>query len=265
MLLGAHVDDHDPITQCLQRGVSIGQISLGDPQSWKGPVFNYPGGAEALRDDATEAGITFYVHSPFVINLASTNNRIRIPSRQLLQKHLNAAASINAAGLVVHGGHVVAGDDPETGFDNWRKAIDGLDPVVPVLIENTAGGANAMARTEERLAGLWQAISTSANIDQVGFCLDTCHAHAAGLEPDGLVERIIAITGRIDLVHANDSRDGFGSGADRHANFGQGQLDLDLAAQTLTSVDAPLIIETPGPLEAHLRDLAWLRSLTAVA
>ena len=37
-----------------------------------------------------------------------------------------------------------------------------------------------------------------------------------------MVERVLAITGRIDLVHCNDSRDAFGSGADRHANLGDG-------------------------------------------
>ena len=37
-----------------------------------------------------------------------------------------------------------------------------------------------------------------------------------------MVDRVKAITGRIDLVHLNDSRDAFGSGADRHANIGHG-------------------------------------------
>ena len=41
---------------------------------------------------AQEAGVTVMVHSPFVINLASLNNRIRIPGRKLLQQHLTAAA-----------------------------------------------------------------------------------------------------------------------------------------------------------------------------
>ncbi len=111
------------------------------------------------------------------------------------------------------------------GFDNWRKAIDGLTIDVPLLIENTAGGANAMARSLERIAQLWDAISSSANADRVGFCLDTCHAHAGGNQLSGLVDKIKGITGRIDLVHGNDSRDAFDSGADRHANLGGGFCD----------------------------------------
>ena len=166
------------------------------------------------------------MHAPYVLNVATTNNRIRIPSRKLLQQHLDAAAEIGATGVIVHGGHVLKNDDPAVGFDNWRKCIEGLEMPVPLLIENTAGGDNAMARRLERIARLWDAVG-AARVATVGFCLDTCHAHAGGVELVALVERVMAITGRIDLVHANDSRDAFDSGADRHANFGEGEIDPD--------------------------------------
>ncbi|MEZ5088152.1 MAG: TIM barrel protein, partial [Tessaracoccus sp.] len=162
-------------------------------------------------------------------------------------------------GVVVHGGHVTANDDPEKGFENWRKCIDGLKIEVPLLIENTAGGNKAMARYEESIAQLWDAISGSPNIDQVGFCLDTCHAHAAGLDLVGIAERIKAITGRIDLIHCNDSRDAANSGRDRHANLGQGFADVDAIAELVKTAGAPVVLETPGGVEDRLADLAWLR------
>ena len=258
--MGAHVDSTDPIAEAIERGANASQFFLGDPQGWKGPKVAYAAGAEALRADAEEAGVALYVHAPYVLNVATTNNRIRIPSRQQLQKQLTMAADIGASGLIVHGGHVLAADDPEVGFTNWRKAVDGLSIDVPLLIENTAGGAGAMARMLERIARVWDAISGSVNADRVGFCLDTCHAHAAGNELAGLVDRILAITGRIDLVHGNDSRDAFDSGADRHANLGQGQCDPDGLAEVFASAGAPVIIETPGGADAHRADLAWVRA-----
>lgn len=261
MLLGAHVDATDPLNQIQDLGGQAVQIFLGEPQGWKGPSVAYPGGAAALRADAENAGIRIYVHAPYVLNVASTNNRVRIPSRQQLQKQVNLAAEIGAAGVIVHGGHVSANDDPAVGFDNWRKAVDGLNSEVPVLIENTAGGAHAMARTLERLARLWEAISESPNADQIGFCLDTCHAHAGGNELVGLVERIMAITGRIDLVHGNDSRDAFDSGADRHANLGLGHCDPDGLAEVFTQAGAPIILETPGEVNARRADLEWIRKI----
>jgi deoxyribonuclease-4 len=257
--IGAHVDQTDPIAEARARGTDLVQFFLGNPQSYKGPVFSYEGGAERLREDAAEAGVTLYVHAPYLINVATTNNRQRIPSRKLLQQHMDAAAAIGAAGLIVHGGHVTDEDDPAKGFDNWRKAVDATEIKVPLLIENTAGGTNAMTRYLDRIAGVWEAISPCEQADRVGLCLDTCHAHAGGNPLETIVEDVRKITGRIDLVHANDSRDDFDSGADRHTNFGAGRIDPDLLAAVVRDAGAPVICETPGGPEEHAADFAWLR------
>ncbi|PRY54140.1 deoxyribonuclease-4 [Knoellia remsis] len=257
--IGAHVDQTDPLAEAAARGTDLVQFFLGDPQGYKGPEIRYAGGADGLRADAEAAGVALYVHAPYVINVATTNNRIRIPSRKLLQQHVDAAASIGARGLIVHGGHVNKGDDPEVGFDNWRKAIEATDLTVPLLLENTAGGDNAMARYLDRIARVWDAIGSASQAEMVGFCLDTCHAHAGGNALETVVEDVRAITGRIDLVHCNDSRDAFDSGADRHANFGAGQIDADLLASVVRDAGAPVVCETPGGAEEHRADFAWLR------
>lgn len=257
--IGAHVEQEDPVAEAVARGASLVQIFLGDPQSYKGPVVRFEGGAEALRSAVADAGIDLYVHAPYPINVASFNNRIRIPGRKLLQQHLTAAAEVGAKGVIVHGGHIGVDEDSAKGFDNWRKCIDGLDMPVPLLIENTAGGDNAMARRLEAIARLWDAIGEAEGGDTVGFCLDTCHAHAGGIELASVVEKIRGITGRIDLVHANDSRDAFDSGADRHANFGSGEIDGEELAEVVRTADAPVVCETPGGAEGQGADIAWLR------
>ena len=257
--IGAHVDQVDPVAEAITRGAGLSQFFLGDPQGWKGPEVRYAGGAAALREAAAAAGVDLYVHAPYVLNVATTNNRIRIPSRKLRQQHVDAAAAIGATGLIVHGGHVNKDDDPEKGFDNWRKAVEATDLKLPLLIENTAGGTNAMTRHLDRIGRVWDAISGAEGADLVGFCLDTCHAHAGGNDLSTVVERVCAITGRIDLVHANDSRDAFDSGADRHASFGQGQIDPDALAAVVRAAGAPVVCETPGGAEEHRADFAWLR------
>ena len=257
--IGAHVEQTDPVAEAQARETTLVQFFLGDPQSYKGPVIRYAGGAAALRADAEAAGIDLYVHAPYPINVASLNNRIRIPGRKLLQQHLTAAAGIGAKGVIVHGGHLGVDEDSAKGFDNWRKCIDGLEMPVPLLIENTAGGDNAMARRLERIDGLWEAIGRAKGGDTVGFCLDTCHAHAGGNELATVVEKVLAITGRIDLVHANDSRDDFDSGADRHTNFGSGHIKGDDLAAVVREADAPVVCETPGGAEGQGGDIAWLR------
>ena len=259
MLIGAHVDQTDPIAEAKARGADLVQFFLGDPQGYKGPEVRYAGGPDALRDDAAAAGIDLYVHAPYIVNVATTNNRIRIPSRNLLQQHVDAAAGIGAKGLIVHGGHVNKDDDPAKGFDNWRKAVEATDLKLPILIENTAGGDNAMTRHLDRIKGVWEAISRADGFDQVGFCLDTCHAHAGGNDLTTVVDEIRAITGRVDLVHANDSRDDFDSGADRHTSLGAGRIDPDLLAAVIRDAGAPVVCETPGGADEHRADFDWLR------
>lgn len=258
--IGGHVDGLDPVAAAQERGATPSQFFLGNPQSYKGPVIEYAAGAAALKAAAAAAGVDLYVHAPYPINVASTNNRVRIPGRKLLQQHLTAAAEIGAKGVIVHGGHLGVDEDASIGFDNWRKCIDGLDMAVPLLIENTAGGENAMARRLEAIDRLWEAIGAASGGDTVGFCLDTCHAWAGGADLTDVVDRVRAITGRIDLVHANDSRDAFDSGADRHTNFGAGLIEGDGIADVVRAAGAPVVVETPGGVEGQTADITWLRS-----
>jgi len=257
--IGAHVDQNDPLAEASARDADIVQFFLGDPQGWKAPTVAYPGGATALKDATTAADVHLYIHAPYVLNVATTNNRIRIPSRKLLQQQLDLAAQVGARGLIVHGGHVLRDDDPEAGFDNWRKCAERTDFKVPVLIENTAGGTNAMARTLDRIARLWDAVGDAG----LGFCLDTCHAHAGGIDLADAVAQLRSVTGRIDLVHANDSLGAFDSGSDRHANIGAGTIGADPIAAVARGAGAPVIVETPDEDGGQASDVALLRKLTA--
>lgn len=252
-VVGAHVKSDDPLQWAKETGAEAIQFFLTDPQAWKEPD-EHPQ-AEAIR----ASGLTVYIHAPYRINVATTNNRIRIPSRKLLAQHAAGAARLGAKAIIVHGGHLNEGDDPAIGFDNWRKtfsyaARDG-GFAVPVLIENTAGGENAMARRFDRLARLWDVIGEYG----VGFCLDTCHAHAGGEELPGVVERVKAITGRVDLVHANNSRDLFDSGADRHANLDAGEIDAAVIAAVCRAAGSDVIVETPGGADGQAADIDYLR------
>ena len=229
------------------------QLFLTDPQSYKAPRPRQD--AEALR----QSDVMVVVHAPYMLNVASTNNRIRVPGRKLLAQHAEAASAIGARGLVVHGGHVLADDDPALGVDNWRKtfayqAKNGGFPL-PLLIENTAGGGNAMARDLESVARLWEAVGEFG----AGFVLDTCHAWAAGWDLATAVDDVRAITGRVDLVHLNNSRDPAGSSRDRHAPLTGGEIPWELLVDVARSADCPIVLETPGDAPAHAEEIAVLR------
>ncbi len=255
--IGAHVDEADPIAGAAARGAQVVQFFLGDPQGYKPPVL--PGEPGQIRRAAEAAGIDIYIHAPYLVNVATTNNRIRIPTRKLLSQHAAAAASIGAKGIIVHGGHVPASADPADGFANWRKVFERAEVPLPVLIENTAGGGNAMARTIGNIARLWEAIDAGGGAGVAGFCLDTCHAYSAGVELHTVVEQVTAITGRIDLVHCNNSRDEFGSGRDRHDNLERGTIDPKLIADVVRAAGADVVCETPDDDGGQAADIRWLR------
>jgi deoxyribonuclease-4 len=240
------VSNEDPLAAAAADGAEVVQFFLGNPQSWKKP--------QPREDAATlkASTVPLYVHAPYLINVASANNRVRIPSRKILQDTCDAAAEIGATAVIVHGGHA-DDNDMAAGFERWAKALDQLQSEVPLYLENTAGGDHAMARYFDIIARLWDRIGDKG----IGFCLDTCHAWAAGEALIDAVDRITAITGRIDLVHCNDSRDAAGSGADRHANFGAGQIDPQLLVAVVNAADAPVICETAE--DGRKADIAFLR------
>ncbi len=247
--IGAHVASARPLEEAAARDADLVQVFLSNPQSWKAPL---------PREDATAlraSAVPIYVHAPYLINVVSENNRVRIPSRKILQQTCDAAAEIGAAAVVVHGGHVTGGGEVEEAFGRWRKALQLLDTEVPVLIENTASGDKAVARKVDTVARLWQEIGDLGP----GFVLDTCHAWAGGEPLEGLVERIMAATGRIDLVHCNDSRDPFDSRRDRHANLGEGEIPPELIVRVVREAGAPVVVETPGGATEQAADIAWLR------
>jgi deoxyribonuclease IV len=247
------LEDGGPLARAAEMDADGVQIFLTDPQSYKAPKPR-PDAEDLLAGD-----VLVVVHAPYMLNVASTNNRIRVPGRKLLAQHAQAAAAVGARGMVVHGGHVLAEDDPAVGVDNWRKTFSyqakaGGFPL-PLFIENTAGGGNAMARDMDAIARLWDAIGEFG----AGFVLDTCHAWAAGWDLGTAVEDIRAITGRLDLVHLNNSRDEAGSSRDRHAPLTDGEIPTELLIEVARAADCPVILETPGDAASHAEEIALLR------
>jgi deoxyribonuclease-4 len=250
MIVGAHVPSEDPLGHAENIGAECLQLFVGPPQSWKKPP--------PLPDAAELKGssLPVFVHAPYLINVASPNNRVRIPSRKILAQTIERSEEIDAAGIIVHAGH--AEDGIPRGFMRWRKVFEELETDIPILIENTAGGENAMGRKVDVLAELWENLSDF----DVGFCFDTCHAHAAGEDLVDVVKRVRKATGRIDLVHANSSKDPAGSGRDRHCNFADGELDREVLLAMVEASGSPAVIcETPW--EGIADDVGWLKERLA--
>ena len=249
MRVGAHIPAQQPLAEAQARGADAIQIFLSNPRSWKKPA------PRAEAEELKASDLPIYVHAPYLVNVCADDARVRIPSRKILQHSCDAAAAVGATGVVVHGGHVTGEGDVAVGYDRWRKALEQVDTEVPVLIENTAGGDKAVARRVDQLSRLWDVIGDLGP----GFVLDTCHAWAGGEPLEGLVERLLEATGRIDLVHLNDARDEFDSRRDRHANVGRGRIPEHDLAEVVRSAGCTVIVETPGGSDQQARDITWAR------
>jgi deoxyribonuclease-4 len=249
--VGAHVAPDRPLATAAEVGADCVQIFLSDPQGWQKPD---------ARDDAAElreSGLPLYVHAPYLINVCSPRNNVRYGSRKILQQTCDAAEQVGATAVIVHAGH--AEDGVGEGVGRWVRTLELLKANVPVYIENTAGGDNAVARRFDALAKLWDAIGDTDSVE-LGFCFDTCHAHAAGEELSDAVERVRAIVGRIDLLHVNDSRDPPGTGADRHANLGKGEIGVELLQAMIRAAGPPAVVETPGDRDDMRADIEFVRA-----
>jgi deoxyribonuclease IV len=253
--VGAHVAPDEPLATAAELGADCVQIFLSNPQGWQKPD---------PRDDAAElrdSPVPLYVHAPYLINVCSPRNNVRYGSRKILQQTCEAAEDVGATAVIVHAGH--AEDGVEEGVGRWVRTLELLKSNVPVYIENTAGGDNAIARRFDALAKLWDAIGTAKTSIEIGFCFDTCHAHAAGEELGDAVERVLAIVGKIDLLHVNDSRDPAGTGADRHANLGKGEIGAEVLSAMIRAAGPPVVVETPGDLDDMRADLDFVRAALA--
>jgi deoxyribonuclease-4 len=251
-IVGAHVPPERPLDEARALGADCVQIFLSDPQGWKKPP---------PRDDAAKlrrSSVPLYAHAPYLINVCSPRNNVRYGSRKILQQTCEAAADVGAAAVIVHAGH--SEDGVKEGVGRWLRTLEMLESEVPVLIENTAGGENAVARRFDALARLWDAISKAKQDTEIGFCFDTCHAHAAGEDLEGAVERVLSIVGAIDLLHANDSRDPPGTGADRHANLGSGEIGAEALRAMIKEAGPPVVVETPGGVDEMRADIEFVRA-----
>ena len=205
------------------------------------------------------------MHAPYLINVCSPRPNIRYGSRKILQQTCDAAAEVGAAAVIVHAGHA------EDGIAAGRRALAadaGAARVRGAGADREHGRRRERGRPPLRRPGapLGGSSAAYAGPVEVGFCFDTCHAHAAGEELADAVERAQAITGRLDLLHANDSRDPPGTGADRHARLGEGEIDPEALRAMIRAggeLGAPILVETPGPLSGIRADLEFVREALA--
>ena len=249
------------------------QVFVSNPRGWRASPGD-PALDERFRASCVDRKLPVFVHAPYLCNFGSPTEATRAKTADAVRHSLARGRRIGARGVVVHAGSAVDAGMRETALASMREMVlpmlDALGDDDPMLlVEPTAGGGQPLAATVDDLEPLFDALERHPRL---GVCLDTCHAFAAGHDlatPGGvrkLLNRLVRVIGRdrLQLIHANDSKDALGSGRDRHANIGTGRIGADPFAELFrhpATRGVPVIVETPGDVAAHERDLTTLRGL----
>ncbi len=276
-LVGVHVSIGGSIDLAVDRAVKLGcgtfQIFTRNPRGWK--FSELPAGpAEAFRAKLKEAGISVVVsHMPYLPNLACPDEEIYSKSVEALTAELRRAEVLGLKHVVAHlGSHMGKGIGygQERLAAAVRKAYDQSGSRVSLLLENMAGQKNAVGSSFADLARIMELAG-----GDLGVCLDTCHAYAAGYDLAG--EEGVASTlaefdrevglGRLKALHLNDSKGPLGSRLDRHENIGMGGIGAKGFRALLSRKEVrglPMILETPvGNEEDYRRDMKAVLDLLA--
>lgn len=282
-MFGSHLSIAGALTNALDEAESLGmdtvQIFTKNQRQWK---------VRPLEEEAREAWLArvaelgwqgrTVAHDAYLINLASPDDELWRKSIGLMREEIERCAALGIPALVSHpGAHMGAGEEAglrriAAAYRILFRETRGCD--VRVCFENTAGGGTTLGRTFEELARLRELVlGASGDADgRVGFCLDTCHALAAGEDiashagGDGtgrkrtlaegdrlgleMLERFDGACGigNLRVVHLNDSVGGRGSRRDRHAHIGHGNVARGAFGAIVNHpplARVPKILETP--------------------
>lgn len=278
MRIGAHVSIAGSLDLAIDRAVKIGaeciQIHGSAPQRWQFLVFPKEQIKEFKRKARKHDISPIFVHSIYLINLASENPHILRRSIESLVQYLRFTNQIGAEGVVFHvGSHKGRG---------WAAVRDQVcQSVAKILklsdedgkyfiLENSAGAGGIIGAKFSELGEIIKTVKDS----RLRVCFDTAHAFESGYNiatKKGLDKTLAEFDSEIGLdklvlIHANDSKTPLGSNIDRHENIGRGHIGTEgfrLITHDPRLTSLPFIIETPGfgDRETDTRNLDILKRL----
>ncbi len=268
--VGAHVSIAGGLVKGLERAKQLGcnclQIFSGSPRVWAKADLEEREIEKFNRQQKELELSPVITHAIYLVNLASDKESLVEKSIKTLKYDLRLDAAIGGGGVVVHlGSH--QGRGWEASRDQLVVSLQQILQDTPeksqFLIENSAGQKGKIGSDLEEIHWLLSQVDSK----RLGWCFDTCHAFTAGYSlgekqqqspqkkrnqrQGTLVEEIerLELWSSLKCVHVNDSKGSFGSGQDKHANLGEGELepeDLRYLLNRPQLEKVPLILEVPG-------------------
>jgi len=173
----------------------------------------------------------YYVHTPYFINLASLDNKVRNNSIRLIREDLERSSLLKVKSIMTHLGSSKGMDRSEAiknVADSVVKILDGYTGSSILMLENSAGQGDTIGDTFEEIAEILRLTDN----DEVRVCIDTAHLFGAGYDLrdkeslDITLSKIKKSFGldKVMLIHGNDSKVDLGERKDRHEHIGKGKI-----------------------------------------
>ena len=282
MRIGLHTSTSGALENAAIEAVRVGanclQIFSSSPRTWRASPPD-PARVEKMKELRKQHDLfPLVIHSNYLINLGASAEDLLRQSIESFRGELDRAAIIGAEYLVLHPGNRKGHPTLDTALDTIAAAVAvaarGLESSgVTLLFENTAGAGNSVGQKFSELRALRERATRLTKLP-IGYCIDTCHSLAAGYNVSNAmgvqswVKEMETELGfeNIPVIHANDSKGGFDSHIDRHANIGFGQVGEAGFRSILTTAQLKskaFILETPFDEEgSDIRDIESLKRLS---
>jgi deoxyribonuclease IV len=256
--IGAHVSSAGGPTNAIKNIEKISgncfQIFAGSPRMWSRSLYSKKE-VQKFNELILEKHLDpFFIHSLYLVNLASDNPNILEKSYNALLTDLQNGDALKSSGVIVHiGSHQGRGfNSVKTQLITRIQDLLSQTSTTPLLLENSSGQKGKIGSLEEI-----EILLKEANNPRLRVCIDTAHLYEAGydLNDKNKINNLTKelekrnILKKITCLHINDSKTSLDSRHDQHANIGEGHITLSALEYFINHPKLkhlPLILEVPG-------------------
>ena len=264
MILGAHFSISGGISNALESAKELNcnavQMFIRNPRSFQTKVLDDEQVSDFKKKRKEYNIKAVAIHATYLQNLGSAKESFAQRSAESNLEDIKQAARIEADYYILHLGSY----KDITQEEGIARVISGLKQMsekapegVTILLENISGAGKLIGGDLKELGYIMDEIGRPEN---VGVCIDTCHAWCYGYDiktEDGLDSFVKEIKNTVGIksvkaIHLNDTKEKFKSKHDRHSNIGEGEIGKDgigLFINHPKFKDLPFLLETPKKAE----------------
>lgn len=234
--IGCHLSSSNGFVAMAQNAISIGantfQYFTRNPRGGRAKEIDHDDLKKFLEIGKNNNFTSIIAHAPYTMNLCSSDEKIRIYSKNLLKDDIEKTELIPSVYYNLHpGSHT--GQGVKTGINQISASINEIitkSQNTILLLETMAGKGSEIGGDFEEIAAIINQINIK---EKIGVCFDTCHVYDSGYDIvnnlENVLEKFDKIIGisKLKVVHLNDSKNICGSKKDRHEKIGQGNIGLN--------------------------------------